>query len=99
MEHADGTYEPRNFYVRYTKEKRGRALDRRGDVPSFGNAHATKRVCARVCCFAELEYICSCVCTFVQVHESLRTDNYGEPWGEGDVIGFLIKLKSNEEMT
>lgn len=32
-----------------------------------------------------------------QVHESLRTDNYGEPWGEGDVIGFLIKLKSPSE--
>ncbi|CAN0036101.1 unnamed protein product [Pylaiella littoralis] len=29
-----------------------------------------------------------------KVHESLRTDNYGEPWGTGDVIGFLIKLKS-----
>lgn len=29
-----------------------------------------------------------------QVHESLRTDNYGEAWGTGDVIGFLIKLKS-----
>lgn len=33
----------------------------------------------------------------VQVHESLRTDNYGEPWGEGDVIGFLIRLKSPSE--
>ncbi|CAN0317253.1 unnamed protein product, partial [Hapterophycus canaliculatus] len=32
-----------------------------------------------------------------KVHESLRTDNYGEPWGEGDVIGFLIKLKSPSE--
>lgn len=30
----------------------------------------------------------------LQVHESLRTDNYGEPWGPGDVVGFLIKLKS-----
>lgn len=30
----------------------------------------------------------------VKVHESLRTDNYGEPWGEGDVIGFLVRLKS-----
>lgn len=29
-----------------------------------------------------------------QVHESLRTDNYGEPWGPGDVVGFLVKLKS-----
>ncbi|CAB1104199.1 unnamed protein product [Ectocarpus sp. CCAP 1310/34] len=29
-----------------------------------------------------------------KVHDSLRSDNYGEPWGPGDVIGFLIKLKS-----
>ncbi|CAM9887628.1 unnamed protein product, partial [Laminaria digitata] len=28
------------------------------------------------------------------VHESLRTDNYGGAWGPGDVIGFLIRLKS-----
>ncbi|CAM9183170.1 unnamed protein product [Ectocarpus sp. 4 AP-2014] len=29
-----------------------------------------------------------------KVHDSHRSDNYGEPWGPGDVIGFLIKLKS-----
>ncbi|CAM9827553.1 unnamed protein product [Choristocarpus tenellus] len=27
-----------------------------------------------------------------KVHESLRTDNYGEAWGPGDVIGFLISV-------
>ncbi|CBN77514.1 conserved unknown protein [Ectocarpus siliculosus] len=29
-----------------------------------------------------------------KVHDSHRSDNYGEPWGPGDVIGFLIRLKS-----
>lgn len=30
-----------------------------------------------------------------KVHESLRTDNYGESWGPRDVIGFLIKIKQD----
>ncbi|CAN0125293.1 unnamed protein product [Ectocarpus sp. 8 AP-2014] len=29
-----------------------------------------------------------------KVHDSHRSDNYGEPWGPGDVIGFFIRLKS-----
>ena len=42
-----------------------------------------------------------CVCTYSNagssIHNSMRDDSYGEPFGPGDVIGCYIHLDDNVE--